>query len=181
MVSNSPLMNNGMFYGDSEKRYWFMFPMQDASTQKSFYKNSEAMGASLLSSGAFLNSFIDQIKNRFSLSTKKIILAGFQHGSCLALTSAMMRKTDPFKYTILFEPYLLEGYYHKKEFIQKETTVVCIENIYIRNFVKTMMGIETDKEFDKFGMNTYSIILEEGEERLDKGMINEAIKIAKKL
>lgn len=178
-ISGSPLMNDGTFYGQAEKKYWFMFPMQDNCTENSFAVNSEAMGASLLSAGAFLNNIIDQIKNKYSLSADKIIISGFQHGSCLALASSMMRKDDPLKYVILFEPYILEGYYLQKEFIQKKTTVVCIENNHILKKVKNWIQIETSEEFKKYGMNIQSIILNEGEEKLDQSMFDEAIKIVK--
>ena len=180
VISGSPSMEHGTFYGDSANRYWFMFPVQDSSSQESFDRNSEAMGASLLSAGAFLNRFIDQIKDRFNLSTKNIFLSGFQHGSCLALATSMMRKTDPFRYVILFEPYILESYYLQKEFIQKETTIICIENQYIRNRVKNWINIETDKEFEKYGLNVKSIVLKEGAEKLDMDMLNEAIKILRR-
>jgi predicted esterase len=181
VISGSPLMYNGAYYGDCDKRYWFMFPMQDASTPKSFQQHSEAMGASLLSSGAFLNSFVDRIMERFSLPTNKIVLSGFQHGSCLALAASMMRKTNPYRFTILFEPYILEGYYLEKESIQAETNVVCIENQYMRNRVKNWINIETDKEFKKFGMNVTSIVLDGEEEKIDAMMINEAVKIVQRL
>ena len=151
--------------------------MQDAATQKSFQQHSEAMGASLLSSGAFLNRFVDQIKEKFGLPTNRIVLSGFQHGSCLALTASMMRKTDPFSTTILFEPYILEGYYLEKEPVQAETTVVCIENQYMRNRVKNWINTETNKEFKKFGMNVISIVLDREEEKLDIIMIKEAVKV----
>ena len=181
VISSSPLMNSGTYYGDSDKRYWFMFPMQDATTQKSFQQHSEAMGASLLSSGAFLNRFVDQIKERFGLPTNKIVLSGFQHGSCLALTASMMRKTDPFITTILFEPYILEGYYLEKDPVQAETNVVCIENQCMRKQVQNWINVETDREFKKFGMNVTSIILDEGEEKLDIMMIKKAVKVLQEL
>jgi len=180
-ISGSPLMNSGAYYGDGEKRYWFMFPMQDASSQKSFQQNSQAMGASLLCSGAFLNSFVDRIMERFDLPASKIVLSGFQHGSCLALAAAMMRKTEPYRFTILFEPYILEAYYLEKESIQAETTVVCIENKYMRKRVKDWLNIETDQEFKKFGMNVTSIVLNGEAEKIDAMMIDEAIKIVQRL
>lgn len=181
VLSGSPLMNSGAYYGDCDKRYWFMFPMQDIATQKSFQQHSEAMGASLLSSAAFLNSFIDRIIERFNLPTNKIVLSGFQHGSCLALAASMMRKTNPYSFTILFEPYILEGYYLEKDSIQAETNVVCIENHYMRNRVKKLIDIETDKEFKKFGINVTSIVLDGEEEKIDATMINEAVKIVQRL
>jgi predicted esterase len=181
LLSGSPLMNHGAYYGDSDRRYWFMFPMQDASTPKSFRQHSEAMGASLLSSGAFLNHLVDRIGEKLSLPTSKIVLSGFQHGSCLALSAAMMRKTNPYRFTVLFEPYILEGYYLEKENVQAETNVVCIENRYMRARVRNWIHIETHKEFKKFGMNVTSIVVDGEEEKLDALMIDEVAKIVQQL
>ena len=181
VICGSPLMNHRSFYGVSKKRYWFMFPMQDSSTQKSFYENKEPMGASLLSGGAFLNRYVDIIKKRFNIPTKNIVLAGLKHGSCLALTASMMRRDDPFSKVILFEPFLLESYYLKNEFIQKETEVICIENQFIRNKVKNWLNIDTNEELKKMGLNVKKIILNEGEEKLDMNMIDEAINILKQI
>lgn len=175
-ISGSPLLYNNSYYGDSEERYWFMFPMQDASSRESFYQNREAMGASLMSAGSFVNSIVDQVKSRFNLSTDKITLSGFQHGSSLVLSTAMMRKNDPFKSIILFEPYLLEAFCFESEPILKETKVICVENSFIRNRTYNWLGIYTDAEFQKMGFEVKSIVTEEGDNKLDKLMVEEALK-----
>lgn len=174
-ISFSPLMFRGACYGDSDKKYWFMFPMQDASSQKSFLENNEAMGASLLSAGSFVNNLVDQIKNRYKLSADKIVLSGFQHGSSLALSSAMMRKHDPFKYVILFEPYLLEAYYLNNENIIKDTTIICVENNHIRNRTFKWIGIYTDIEFSKMGLKVKTVTVDKGDEKLNQKMVNSAL------
>lgn len=181
MISGSPLMRHDLFYGTSLKRYWFAFPMQDTSSHGSFSQNSEAMGATLSCSGACVNLIVDQVKEQFRIPTEKIVLSGFQHGSCVALATAMIRKKDPFLYTILFQPYILESYYLKDEEIPYHTTVVCIENLYIQQKTKKWLNIETEKEFQKFGINTLGITIEHGKEQLDIDMIKEAIKIIRSL
>lgn len=176
-ISGAPLMEKNAHYGDSKENYWFMFPMQDASSQKSFIANSSAMGASLISAGSFMNYFVDQTAIRFNLPIEKIILSGFQHGSSLALAASMMRRKEPFKKVILFEPYLLEAYYLGKEIIGNETEVICIENKHIQERAYNWIGNNTTDEMIKFGLNVSSIVLERGEEKLDILMIDETIKI----
>lgn len=174
-ISGSPLMFKNSFYGESDYKYWFMFPMQDASSQESFFENKEAMGASLTSASSFVNNLVDQIKRKYHLSTEKIVLSGFQHGSSLVLASAMMRKNDPFKYVILFEPYLLEAYYLDNENIIENTTVICVENNYIRNRTYHWIGIYTDVEFAKMGLKVKKVVIEEGDEKLNQEMVNKAL------
>ena len=182
VISDSPLMRHGLNYGkESKRRYWFTFPMQDASSPESFASHSEAMGATLTCSGAYVNAMVDQIKLRFRIPAKKVVLCGFQHGSCIALSAAMIRISDPYAYTILFEPYILESYYLKDEANIPNTTVVCIDNKHIRDRIKNWINIETDKEFQKYGIVTQGIIVEEGGDKLNLLMMQEAIKILKKL
>ena len=181
MISGSPLMRHNLFYGTSLRRYWFTFPMQNPSSRESFSQNSEAMGAILACSGAYINQTVDLIKERFKLPAEKIVLSGFQHGSCAALAAAMIRKNDPFFYTILFQPYILESYYLEYEEIPYQTTVVCIENLLIQQRTKKWLNIETEKEFQKIGINTLGITIENGKEQLDIDMIKEAVKIIRSL
>jgi predicted esterase len=155
--------------------------MQDASSPESFASHSEAMGATLTCSGAYVNATVDQIMLRFRIPAKKVVLCGFQHGSCIALSASMIRISDPYAYTILFEPYILESYYLKDEANIPNTTVVCIDNKHIRDRIKNWINIETDKEFQKYGIVTQGIAVEEGGDDLDLLMMNEAIKVMKKL
>ena len=128
VISQSPLMRQGLHYGTSSKHYWFTFPMQDASSPESFAAYVEAMGATLTCAGAYVNVLVDQILARFHLGAEQVVLCGIQHGSCLALAAAMMRVDDPYAVTILIEPYILEGYYLKDELQKPQTTVICLEN-----------------------------------------------------
>jgi hypothetical protein len=177
VISGSPLMRQGLYYGSDAKRYWFTFPMQDASSPESFAGHVEAMGATLSCAGAYVNALADQMMARFRISAEKVVLCGFQHGSCVALAATMMRINDPYAFTILFEPYLLEAYYLKHEPTLPKTTVVCIDNQHIRKRTRDWMNIETDREFQSYGMVTQSITLKEGDDNLDAAMMDEAIKI----
>lgn len=109
-----------------------MFPMKDASTSESFYFHSQAMGASHISAAAHFNMFLDSLCHRFKLTPHNITLAGCQHGSCLALSAAMVRKRNPVKRVLLLEPYILEACYLKKELPHSQSTIYCIENRTIR-------------------------------------------------
>lgn len=173
-ISDSPLMFQGANYGNSAKRYWFMFPMQDACTGESFRKNKEAMGASLLSAGAFANNMIDQIRKRFDLSGDSIILSGFQHGSSLALATAMMRTADPFKYAVLFEPFLLEAYYLDKEAVNRTTEILCVDNEHIRKRTYGWFGLNTDEKFGEMGMTVRSFTVRGGDDTLSPAMMESA-------
>ncbi|MBN1679471.1 MAG: hypothetical protein JW966_04215 [Anaerolineae bacterium] len=177
VISSSPLMRQGLYYGSDAKRYWFTFPMQDASSNESFASNVEAMGATLSCAGAYVNALVDQIMTRFQITTEKVVLCGFQHGSCVALAASMMRKNDPYAFTILFEPYILEAYYLKHELTLPDTSVVCIDNQHIRKRTLDWINIETDREFQSYGMVTQRITVEDGDDNLDAAMMSEAIKI----
>ncbi len=177
VISGSPLMRQGLHYGPDPRRYWFTFPMQDASSPESFAQHREAMGATLLCSGAYINALADQIMERFGLAAEDVVLAGFQHGSSAALSASMMRRGDPYAFTILFEPYILEAYYLQQEAALPPTTVVCIDNEHIRTRTQQWIHIETDREFQSYGMNTRRITLEGGSDDLDAAMMEEAIKI----
>lgn len=180
VISGAPLMRQGLHYGDDAKRYWFTFPMQDASSPESFARNAEAMGATLSCGGAYVNMLADQVMARFNIPVSKVVLAGFQHGSSVALAAAMMRRGDPYATTILFEPYILESYYlaHERTPLPS-TTVVCIDNQHIRERTKRWINIETDHEFSAMGMVTRAITVQGGDDRLDSAMMNEAIAIMK--
>lgn len=181
VISGSPVMRQQLCYGDDPQRFWFTFPMQDACSTESFRNHVEAMGATLSCGGAYVNMLVDTMMARFGLSAAKVVLGGFQHGSCIALAAAMIRKKDPFAYTILLEPFILESYYLNEESSLPQTTVVCIDNLHIRNRTNEWLDIGTDQEFQRFGMNTMRITVEDGDDHLDSRMMEEAIKILKKL
>ncbi len=177
VMSGAPLMRQGMQYGSDPKHYWFSFPMQDASSPESFAANVEAMGATVSCAGAYVNALTDQVMARFSRPAKRVVLAGFQHGSCVALAAAMLRRSDPYAFTLLLEPYLLEAYYLRDEAVKPATTVVCIDNQQIRNRTRQWLGIETDREFAGFGINTRAITVASSSDKLDSAMIDQAVKI----
>lgn len=181
VISGSPLMRQGMHYGNAQKRYWFTFPMQDASSPESFAANVEAMGATLMCGGAYVNALVDQVMPRFALTADKVVLCGFQHGGCIALAAAMLRIHDPFTFTILLEPYLLEAYYLKDETTLPKTTVVCIENQHIRERTRNWLHVETDQELQSYGIATQQITVHDGGDAVDADMMNEVIRIMKNL
>lgn len=181
VISRSPLMRHGLCYGEDAKHYWFTFPMQDASSPESFASHAEAMGAALSCAGAYVNALVDQILTRFHITAKQVILCGFQHGSCVALAASMIRIRDPYAYTILFEPYILESYYLKDELSIPGTTVVCIDNQHIRQRTQNWIHIETDREFQSYGIVTQRVTVEDGDDNLNSAMMDEAIKIVKNL
>ena len=131
--------------------------------------------------GAYVNALVDQIMARFQITAKNVVLCGFQHGSCVALAASMIQINDPYEFTILFEPYVLESYYLKDELTIPSTTVVCIDNQHIRKRTQNWINIETDKEFQSYGIVTQQITVKEGDYNLDFLMMNEAIKIVKRL
>jgi len=71
VISTSPLMRQGLRYGNALERYWFTFPMQDASSAESFAANTEAMGATLSCAGAYVNALVDQAMGCFGLPAGK--------------------------------------------------------------------------------------------------------------
>lgn len=182
VIRYSPHLKQGSHYGGhSSRHYWFTFPMQDSVSPESFADNAEAMGSSLLSSGAYVNALVDQIKVRFSIPTEKVVLCGFQHGSCVALSASMMRIKDPYAYSILIEPYILESYYLQDEPAIPKTTVVCIDNMHIQDRIMHWMGINTGLAFQEYGMNMESITVDDGDDDLDLSMMKEAIRIMARL
>ncbi len=177
VISGAPLMRQGLRYGDDDRRYWFAFPMQDASSPESFARHVEAMGASLSCGGAYVNTLADQVMARFQLPAQRVILCGFQHGSSIALSAAMLRRKDPYALTILVEPYLLEAYYLEDEADLPPTTVVCIDNDHIRGRTRAWINIETDREFQSFGMATQRITVPGGGDALDAALLHAAVEV----
>ncbi len=176
-ISGSPLMRQNLNYGGEANRYWFTFPMQDACSPESFAAHTEAMGATLSCAGAYVNALADQVIARFGLSVGQIVLCGFQHGGCVALTAAMMRRHDPYKIAVVFEPYILESYYLKDEHALAPTTVVCIDNQHIRSRTLNWIHVETDKAFQAYGIATRGITVPEGGDDLDSAMMQAAIEV----
>jgi len=177
VIGGVPLMRQGLHYGEDARRYWFSFPMQDASSPESFARHAEAMGAVLACGGAYVNALADQVRARFQLPARKVILCGFQHGSSIALSAAMLRRKDPYALAILFEPYLLEAYYLKEERDLRKTTVVCIDNEHIRQRTRAWIDVETDREFRSFGLVTQPITVPGGGDPLDAAMMQAAIRV----
>jgi hypothetical protein len=58
--ADDPIMGKAVRYGTSSQRFWFVFPMQ-TSTLEAFVNATEAMGAVLVTSGGYVNAFVDQI------------------------------------------------------------------------------------------------------------------------
>ncbi len=150
VIGRSPLMHQGSHYANDTKRYWFTFPMQDASSPESFAANTEAMGAVLTCAGCYVNALTDQVMARFQLPAERVVLSGFQHGSCVALAAAMVRRDDPYTLAIIFEPYILEGYYLKDEQSLPATTVVCIDNQHIRQRTIKWLQFDTVEAFQSY-------------------------------
>jgi len=170
-ISGSPTINRGAFYGESEEKYWFMFPMQDASSQESFIVHKAQLGATLLTAAAYTNNLIDQFKNRFNLGAEKVFLCGFQHGSCLVLATAMMRQKDPLSAIFLIQPYIMEALYLDSELRQEKTKVYGIENEFMRNKTYSWVQIYTEIEMNKIGIPIESIITKEGDEHITNEIV----------
>jgi hypothetical protein len=129
--TQDPIMRQAVSYGVSSHRYWFVFPMH-GSSQEDFANAVEPMGAVLVTCGGFANAFVDQVMARFHLTASRVVLCGHQHGSCVALAAAMMRRHDPFALTVLFDPWPLEAYYLQYEQNLPQTKMVCIDNLWVR-------------------------------------------------
>jgi hypothetical protein len=177
VISGTPLMRQGLHYGNDSRRYWFSFPMQDASSPASFAANIEAMGAALACAGAYVNQTADMVMARFGIPARRVALCGFQHGSCVALAAAMQRTADPYAVALLFEPYVLESYYLQYEQAKPETTVVCIDNQHIRQRTLKWINVETDRVFASYGIHVRGITVDGGGDPLDSVMVAEAVKI----
>ncbi len=173
--TDDPIMRGAVNHGTSSERYWFVFPMQ-TSTAEAFQAASEAMGAVLATAGGYANALADQIMARFQLPAERVVLCGHQHGACVALAAAMMRRDDPFKLTILFDPWLLETLYLKNEEDLPQTKVLCIDNLWVRERER-QRGAEKPlfQAFQQYGMNAEGITLTEGEGKPDGFMFREAV------
>jgi hypothetical protein len=108
------------------------------------------------------------------------VLCGHQHGACVALAAAMMRREQPFSLAVVFDPWPLETLYLQREHRLPQTKVVCIDNPWVRARDK-QRGINSAmaQVFEQYGMNTTGVTLAEGEGKPDVYMFREAIRQAK--
>ncbi len=174
---SDPVMRNGVNYGKGPHRYWFVFPMH-GSGAADFAAATEAMGAVLATSGGYTNAWADQVCARFKIPAARVVLCGHQHGACVALAAAMMRRQDPFALTVLFDPWPLEAYYLQHEAPFPATRVVCVDNLWVRERER-QRGAKTElyKVFRQSGINAEGITLTEGENKSDAPMFREAIRL----
>jgi hypothetical protein len=172
-----PIMGQAATYGTSSHRFWFVFPMH-GSGQEDFARAVEPMGAVLVTCGGFVNAFVDQVITRFHLTASRVVLCGHQHGSCVALAAAMMRRHDPFALTVLFDPWPLEAYYLQYEQNLPQTKVVCIDNLWVRERERQRgADVELYKVFkQRYGINADGVTLAEGQDKPDEHMFREAIR-----
>jgi pimeloyl-ACP methyl ester carboxylesterase len=174
--ADDPMMGKAVGYGESTERYWFVFPIQ-STTAASFIAATEAMGAVLLTSGGYVNALVDQVISRFQITPFRVVLCGHQHGACVALAAAMMRRANPFALTVLFDPWPLETLYLQHEQGFPSTKVVCVDNLWIRQR-EMQRGAHTElfKVFQRYGINAEGITLPEGQGKPDEHMFCEAIR-----
>lgn len=172
--SDDPIIGKSVSYGTSALRYWFVFPMH-ATTQEAFAAATEAMGAVLVTSGGYVNTFVDQVMARFQIPASRVVLCGHQHGACVALAAAMMRRANPFALTVLFDPWPLETLYFQHEGMLPATKVVCIDNQWARERER-QRGANTElfKVFKGYGIHAEGITLAEGQGKPDEHMFREA-------
>ena len=173
---DDPVMGRAVRYGTSAQRYWFVFPMQ-SSTPEAFATAAEAMGAVLVTSGGFVNALVDQLSARFQIPASRVVLCGHQHGSCVALAAAMMRRVNPFSLAVLFDPWPLEALYLQREHQLPQTKVVCVDNRWVRERER-QRGADKPlyQVFQQYGMNAEGITLPEGEGKPDAYMFREAVR-----
>ncbi len=178
--STDPTMGKAVSYGASQQRFWFVFPMQ-SSTVESFVAATEAIGAILVTCGGYVNALVDQISTRFQIPTSRVVLSGHQHGACVALAAAMMRRVKPFELTVLFDPWPLETLYLKHEEQLPATKVVCVDNLWVRERER-QRGADTElfNVFKGYGINAEGVTLAEGQGAPDANMFREAIRQIKR-
>jgi hypothetical protein len=176
---DDPVMGKAVSYASGPQRYWFVFPMQ-ATSAEAFTAATEAMGAVLVTSGGYVNAIVDQVMARFQIPASRIVLCGHQHGACVALAAAMMRREDPFALTVVFDPWPLETLYFQHEHRLPQTKIVCIDNPWVRARER-QRGVDTPvyQVFQQYGMHAEGITLPEGEGKPDAFMFREAIRQVK--
>jgi hypothetical protein len=106
-----------------------------------------------------------------------VVLCGHQHGSCVVLAAAMMRRKDPFALTVLFDPWPLETLYLQHEQKLPRTKVVCIDNLWVRERERQRgANEELYKVFRRYGMNAEGATPTQGSGKPDAYMFREAIR-----
>ncbi len=174
--ADDPIMRHAASYGASSQRYWFVFPMQ-SSTVEAFEAATEAMGAVLVTCGGWANALVDQAMAHFHIPASRVVLCGHQHGACVALAAAMMRRADPYALTLLFDPWPLETLYLQHEQNLPQTKVVCIENLWVRERERQRGAQKALYQvFQGYGINAEGIMLDQGEGKPDEHMFREAIR-----
>ncbi len=173
---DDPVMGKAVSYGSSSQRFWFVFPMQE-STGEAFTAATEAMGAVLVTSGGYVNRIADQVMARFHIPAARVVLSGHQHGACVALAAAMMRRADPFSLAVVFDPWPLETLYFQHEHALPQTKVICIDNQWVKERDR-QRGIDSamHQVFQRYGMNAEGVTLAEGEGKPDVHMFREAVR-----
>jgi hypothetical protein len=174
--ADDPLMGKAVRVGTSSERYWFVFPIQ-TTTAESFAAATEAMGAVLATSGGYVNALVEQAMARFKLPASRVVLCGHQHGACVALAAAMLRRVQPFALTVLFDPWPLETLYLQHEHELPATKVVCIDNQWVQARER-QRGATTElyKVFQGYGMRAEGVTLSEGQGKPDGLMFQEAVR-----
>ena len=176
-IACQPNLRSNIQYSNDKGGFWFTFPMQDASSVTNFQNNIEPMGAVLTSCGAYINLFVDSLMEEYKVPASRVVLCGYQHGSCVALAATMMRKMDPFSLAILFDPFPLETYYLKSEKALPKTKIVSVTNSWGINRNRSMINDNIDDIFQSYGMNIDSIHIDKGGNKVDEFMMQAAIKI----
>ena len=173
---DDPQMGGTVSYGATSQRYWFVFPMR-AGSAEGFVAATEAMGAVLATTGGYVNRLIDQVTARFQIQTSRVVLCGHQHGACVALAAAMMRRTDPLALAVLFDPWPLETLYLAREQRLPPTEVVCIVNEWIRDRER-QRGARQDlyEVFQGYGIQAHGVTLPYGEGKPDAHMFRAAVR-----
>lgn len=175
-ADDDPVMGRAVRYGTSAQRYWFVFPMQ-ATTPEGFAAATEAMGAVLATSAGYVNAFVDQTLARFGLPASRAVLCGHQHGACVALAAAMLRRAQPFALAVLFDPWPLETLYLRHERDLPATKVICIDNLWVQERER-QRGATTQlyRAFQDYGIRAEGVTLSEGQGRPDSWMFREAVR-----
>ncbi len=175
--STDPLMGRSVSYGNTAQRYWFVFPMQGNGSED-FARVVVPMGAVLVTCGGYVNTLVDQLCARFSLPASRVVLCGHQHGACVALAAAMIRRADPFALTVLFDPWPLETLYLEHEQDLPPTRVVCVDNAWVRERERQRGAeVELYKVFRSYGIQAEGITLAHGGNKPDADMFREVIRL----
>jgi len=175
-AAHEPIIGGAVTYGAGPERYWFVFPMH-GSWEEDFAKAIEPVGAVLVTSGGYANAFVDQVIKRFQIKASRVVLCGHQHGACVALSAAMMRRADPYALTVLFDPWPMEAYYLQHEQNLPTTKVVCIDNLWVQAREKGRgTTIELSKVFKQYGIHAEGVTLPQGGDEPDLHMFREAVR-----